>query len=323
MPRPLTICLFLPLIVAGCDDGPKKPYDAGAGRGDQPNATTTVAAIPSHPVEGPSKPRVKLPCRAIAVGGNVKLFRSLDAMGAKNDSGTALALMDTLPVGSFVDLPEGGKVTVKSPLTSRETAFKGPARGMFCVDDEEKSWLLDGTFESSMGAGESPGSEEWVFSAFGVVRYSASNLTVHAGHHRLEVNVIGGSASLFVPTFASESPAPSVEAGNVAGDRWRRADPGFSVVLTPKEEKTEDRRAADVAGECATQAALTHKIALSLASHDLALATAANAHVLARREARALCGMAALWVTTLPASAKRNDLADKIAKANDEWQKID
>ena len=194
MPRPLTICLFLSVIVAGCDDGPKKPYDAGAGRGDLPSATTTVAAVPSHPLEGPSKPRVKLPCRAIAVGGNVKLFLSLDAMGAKNDSGTALALMDTLPVGSFVDLPEGGKVTVKSPLTARETAFKGPARGMFCVDDEEKSWLLDGTFESSMGAGESPGSEEWVFSSFGVLRYSASNLTMHAGHHRLGSG--GGHGSL-------------------------------------------------------------------------------------------------------------------------------
>lgn len=323
--RGRAIYLFLPVIVAGCEDGPKKPYDAGAGRGDVPSATastTSAAAVPSHPVFDPSKPHPKLPCRAIAVGGSVKVFPSFDAMGAKSDAGTALALMDTLPLGSFVDLPEGGKVTVKSPLTSRETAFKGPGRGMFCVDDEEKSWLLDGTFESSMGAGESPGSEEWVFSPFGVVRYGSSNLTMHAVHHRLEVNVINGSASLFVPTFVSESSPPSPDAGS-SGDRWRRADSGFSVVLTPKDERTDDRRAADVAGACTTQAALTHKIALSLASHDMALATAANAHVLARREARALCGIAAVWVATLPASAKRADLAEKLSKANEEWQKID
>lgn len=315
----LRICLLFPLIVAGCEDGPKKAYDAGAGRGDVPSATS----VPAQRLEGQSKPRVKLPCRAIAVAGGVKFFPSLDAMGGKSDAGTALAIMDTLPAGSFVDLPEGGKVTVKSPLTSRETAFKGPARGMFCVDDDEKSWLLDGTFESSMGAGESPGSEEWVFSPLGVVRYGSSNLTMTASHRRLEVAVIGGSASLYVPTFASESPAPSAEAGSVAGERWRRADAGFSVALTPKEERADDRRAADVAGACATQAAFTHKIALSLASHDTALATAANAHVLARREARALCGMAALWVTTLPASVKRTELAEKVAKANEEWQKID
>ncbi len=301
------ICLFLPAILAGCEDGPKKAFDAGAGRGEAPSATAVVeppASAPPHPVFDATKPRVKLPCRAIGVGGAVRIFPSLDAMGGV-DAGAPLALMDTLPVGSFVELGDGAKVTVKSPLTARETAFKGPGRGMFCVDNEEKSWLLEGTFESSMGAGEAPGSEEWIFSPLGVVRYGSSNLSMQATRHRLEVHVIAGTASIFTPE-----------------DSWRRADAGFSLVLAPKDEKSDDRRATDVTAACVTQAALTHKIALSVANPDSGLA-AANSHVNARREARALCGMAALLVAGLPASAKRSDLVEKVTKANEDWQKID
>lgn len=305
--RGTLICLLLPAILAGCEDGPKRAFDAGAGRGEVPSATSALvdpaAAVPSHPVFEPTKPRVKLPCRAIGVGGTVRIFPSLDASGAV-DAGAPLALMDTLPMGSFVELGEGAKVTVKSPLTSRETAFKGPGRGMFCVDNEEKTWLLEGTFESSMGAGEAPGSEEWIFSPLGVLRYGSSNLSMQATRRRLEVHVIAGTASLFTPE-----------------DAWRRADAGFSVVLAPKDEKTDDRRAADATAACTTQAALTHKIALSVANPDSGLA-AANSHVLARRDARALCGMAALLVAGLPAS-KRADLVEKVTKASEDWQKID
>ncbi|MEO6574925.1 MAG: hypothetical protein ABIP89_13860, partial [Polyangiaceae bacterium] len=312
----LAMVIVAPFI-AGCEDGPKKAFDAGAAR-DVPSATT-VAAVPSHPLFDATKPRVKLPCRAIGVEGTVRIFPSLGA----SDAGTPLALMDTLPLGSFVDLADGAKVTVKSPVTSRETAFKGPGRGMFCIDNEEKTWLIEGTFESSMGAGESPGSEEWVFSPYAVVRYASSNLSMKATRRRLEVNVTTGTASVFEGPFATPSAdAGAPPLGARPGETWLRADAGFSAVVVPKDEKPDDRRAADMTAACATQATLTHKIALALADPKLALA-AANAHVYARRDARALCGMATLWVTTLPASPKRADLVEKVTKANEDWQKID
>ena len=50
-----------------------------------------------------------------------------------------------------------------------------------------------------MGAGESPGAEEWVVTPFGVVRYGAAKLSVDVGAKDADVAVATGIAFLWTP----------------------------------------------------------------------------------------------------------------------------
>src|SRR6516225_7041636 len=65
-----------------------------------------------------------------------------------------------------------------------------------CVTHREESWLTAGRFESAIGAGETPGAEEWVVTPFGVVRYMAAKVAVEV--RARDASVAVGSGPVFL-----------------------------------------------------------------------------------------------------------------------------
>ena len=135
------------------------------------DVTETATAAPS-----PAAARRRgMPGRAIAVDGEVR---------SEDDGGTPVALSSGIALDPWIDLVSGARLVAKDPRTTRETTFRGPARVRACVDSIEESWVDSGSFESSVGAGESPGAEEWVVTPLGVVRFAAAKLGVQVSTRR-------------------------------------------------------------------------------------------------------------------------------------------
>ena len=129
---------------------------------------------------------------------------------------TPLLLQGLAPTDAWLELAKGSRVVAKDPRTARETTFRGPARVRACVGYSEESWVASGHFESAVGAGETPGAEEWVATPFGVVRYTAARLSVDVGAHDADVVVESGQA------FAWGTPG---DAG-AADEGWTRLSVG-------------------------------------------------------------------------------------------------
>jgi hypothetical protein len=261
-------------------------------------------------------------CRAIAVQGAA----TVDARGGEGP--TPLATDDEVPEKDWVTLAAGARFVAKDPRTARETTFVGPARARACVDHAEESWLAAGTFESAVGAGESPGAEEWVVTPNAVVRYAASRLHLEVHGAETHVTVAGGVAFLW-PTRATD-----------LSEGWQRVNQGPTVVSrTSGSPLTAARSAID---RCAELARRSRDLASALlnGTNNGAPGEGGTAgdevkdQVQTKRLARAACAMAALRLATESSasdggtSGGRVDdgaiaaLAAKLADADAEWRTL-
>ena len=164
-------------------------------------AVATASAAPSAAAEDPSarmarweearNAALRIPCRAIAVDGPVR-------EEAAGDAGVALALQGEIPSEVWLSVARDGRLVAKDPRTTRETTFVGPARVRACVAHREESWVATGHFDSAIGAGETPGAEEWVVTPLGVVRYMAAKLGVDVRAKDAVVAVGSGVAFLWL-----------------------------------------------------------------------------------------------------------------------------
>src|SRR5215472_9658771 len=139
-----------------CEPKPPPP-EAGAEAARSPFASVT-APPPPRPV--PKRPDA--PCRAATVEGRIAFVPLVltDAGVSQLDAG--ISAMGPVPSDQWLDLAAGARLVARDPNSTRETSFTGPARALACVDFDEESWLVRGTFDSVPGAGERPGGEEWV-----------------------------------------------------------------------------------------------------------------------------------------------------------------
>ena len=136
---------------------------------------------------------------------------------------TPVLLQGLAPIEAWVGLAKGARLVVKDPRTTRETSFRGisgPARARACVGFAEESWVAAGRFESSVGAGEAPGAEEWIVTPFGVVRYAAAKVTVDVQPRDAEVKLDSGVAFAWTPVGI----APATDGG--LEDGWLRLPAG-------------------------------------------------------------------------------------------------
>ncbi len=291
-------------------------------RGPEPGASASASAsAPPAPASAPPpasaahnlRPKARLPCRIIEGIGDAR-------METGPDGGVPLLVQGIL-LSYWVDMPPSGKFVAKDPQTTRETTFKGPGRVKACVQTQEESWLASGGFESSVGAGESPGAEEWVVTPFGVVRYGASKLSVDVGAKDVHVAVASGQAFLWTPADASLKGGKPADRTD---DGWQRADPGMFVITgtgpTGSHALTEDGARPAVAA-CGALGKSAHDLSAQLLAGGADAGTVL-AQVTTRRLARAACAVAALRLGALPSTATTASLGIQLAEGNSGWNTL-
>jgi hypothetical protein len=349
--RLVLLAAFAPLAAAlACE-----PQRAGVQ--DAAPAESAPAAVASADVADPGErmarwersrsAALRIPCRAIAVDGEVLAEAAPDggtqtggpqtggpeAAGGAQVGGARLATDAEIPGELWLSLGRDARLVAKDPRTTRETSFQGPARVRACVAHREESWLLSGRFESAIGAGETPGAEEWVVTPFGVVRYLAAKLAVDVRAKDAVAAVGSGIAFLWLDDGVRASPARPRSAGASAGasasadsgagagadlglagadggsgpalddDAWLRMGEGEVTLSGTARPPTQAARAS--VDRCAGLAQRAQELAAALfAGSGNADGSTAKEQMRTRRQARAACAVAALRVDTLPPSAR-------------------
>ncbi len=284
-----------------------------------PAPSTPLPVASAHagtplPTTAPPRPREKTPCRAIAVDGDVRLDRSA--------GGAALARQDAIEPETWIWLASDSRLVAKDPRTARETSFRGPGHVRPCVDFAEESWITSGTFESAVGAGETPGAEEWVVTPVGVVRYGAARVTVDVPIRSLHDSVgLGVTEGVAFAWLASDATAQTSDGGPSSGpvdDGWARiAGAQLTLTVASPRPAPESARAAIEACRLVGRSALD--LANALVEGD-AGAMMAAAQVRARRLARAACAVAAIRVDSLSKSSSKENLVTSLRDADALWR---
>jgi hypothetical protein len=270
-------------------------------------------AVTGRPPHAQTAP--KLACHVIALDGRGTIE------DPERDAGGAPLLPQGLaPTEAWVQLDKGTRFVAKDPRTTRETTFRGPARVRACVGYAEESWIASGAFESSVGAGESPGAEEWVVTPFAVVRYTAAKLAMEVKAHEANLTVESGVAFSWSEAGAAQR---GIDAGALE-EGWVRRNPGAGVVVGgDRAARGTDVDAARLAVDrCTTLATSSRELAKMVMSPEGgADAGTIAAQVTTRRLARAACAVARLRVFALP----RGDaapLTPALAEANTAWSAL-
>jgi hypothetical protein len=222
------------------------------------------------------------------------------------DAGTApLLLQGIAPPDAWIDLAAATRVVARDPRTTRETTFRGPARVRMCAGFAEESWIASGSFQSSVGAGESPGEEEWVVTPSGVVRYTAADVSVEVMRHGAEVTLTGGVAFAWGIEIDDASASPD--------EGWRRLPTGKTHLATHEEP------VSAAVGRCAALAASARDLAAQVMAPDGGAAgDTITRQVSTRRLARAACAVVTLRVSALP-PGNAASLLRPVADANSAW----
>jgi hypothetical protein len=308
--------------VSGADAGPSTtasapaPPDTSATPGDTAGASAEANARAAQ-WRGALTSAMRLPCRAIAVDGAV----GVEPEGkAGTDAGLErLAHNAELPEGVWLWLASDARLVAKDPRTTRETTFLGVARVRPCVGRREESWIASGSFESAVGAGETPGAEEWVVTPLAVVRYMAAKLHVDVRAAETTVSIGGGDAFLWLADDVREGrPTPGVDGSSGASttlddEGWRRTSDtvGGPLKLVPAAGA---RSATDAARAVVDRCASLTKRARDLAGALIAGPAdldggIAKEQVKTRRIARAACALATLRVASLSPSPSKDALS--------------
>jgi hypothetical protein len=232
-----------------------------------------------------------------------------------------------LPIDRWVDLAAGARFVAKDPRTTRETGFRGPGRTRACVDAEEESWIAEGVFESAVGAGETPGAEEWVATPLAVLRYGAAKVTVEVASKQPErIRVAAGLVYVWTADDArgrisgGDAGAQALAAGAV-DEGWARVGEGRGVELGPTAppgaghgQETAEAAAGRALTKCSTLADASREQA-SVILKGGADASAIASQVTTRRLAHAACSVASVRVWSLPDSEARAKLLSSLRSA--------
>jgi len=187
-----------------------------------------------------------------------------------------------------------------------------------CVDSAEESWLASGTFESSVGSGEAPGNEEWVVTAWGIVRYTTAALSMVVKPHEADVTLTSGVAFAWQPSAApGDAGSPRGDAGSAREEEgWLRLPAGKTKLGTGHDETP-----AATLDRCVTLAASARALATQVMAPGGASGAVITQQVTTRRLARAACAVAALRVNALPAPDAAPFL-HPLGDANSAWNGI-
>jgi hypothetical protein len=224
-----------------------------------------------------------------------------------------------IPVDRWLSLEAGARLVAKDPRTTRETVFHGPGRARACIDDSEESWIAAGTFEASVGAGETPGAEEWVATPLLLLRYEAAKASVtvpQAPTAQEGVKVAAGTAYVWVAEDARATPVMGMVAGDggrgaggapsASDEGWTRIGEGQSLSVAAMASPAAGHAgvtslafAERAVTKCGALAEASRELA-SLVLHGAADAAAIASQVTTRRLAHAACSVASVRAGALP-----------------------
>jgi hypothetical protein len=254
-----------------------------------------------------------------------------------NGGTVPLMVQGLIPVEGWVDLGAASRLVAKDPRTTRETAFRGPAHIRTCVAAAEESWVASGVFESAVGAGETPGAEEWVATPLALVRYASSKVTVDVRSRSVGVKVAAGVVYVWVAGDARSGAVRlgtqdggSVDGGNLipgaSDEGWARMGEGQAADIAEgaapgagHHMATPEAAAQRAVAACETFALGSEELA-TLVLHGGADASAIRSQVSTRRRAHAACSVASVRVHSLPESDMKGSLLRSMASATGKYE---
>lgn len=302
------------LFTGGCGACEPSSIQGKDGAASSSAAMQTIAPPPALASASAHAPAQRLACRAIAVDGDVHVDTGADA-------GLVPLLIEGLvPTEGWLAMGKGSKFVAKDPRTTRETTFHGPGRARACVGYAEESWITAGTFDSTMGSGESPGQEEWVVTPLAVLRYAAAKLSVDV---RAKEETFGVGAGVGFLWAGDDARIRSADGGATAktDDGWIRLE-GASLSLSPASGAPDTLDAAHAAlDKCSSLAKVVHDLTSNLMAGG-ADAAVITQQVTTRRLARAACDVASLRIGALTPSEATMALGKSLAQANVAWTTI-
>ncbi len=199
--------------------------------------------------------------------------------------------------GTWIDMAAGSQLVARDPSSNRDTRFMGPGRIQACVRMGEESWVALGGFDST-SAPVAEGSEEWVVTPFGVVRYTTAKLNVGVLPDGVRITISSGDADLWVPSDATLHEGQA-GGGTNGGDDWVHA--GVDTF---------------------TLTSATHRTLLTLDGARAALATCTTLSGSSRSRGRAACAVAGLRLDYLPPSSETASLNAPLAQAMARWNAL-
>jgi hypothetical protein len=255
--------MLLALGLGGCSKAPAEQRPS-------PSASADVGPVPSEsalapPSSAPTPPARGAACRALRVQGEIRQGDVPLASGAEIDG------------ADWITLAPGASLTFKHAGSGRELAVSGPARVRACRRGREQLLLAHGKIEAGSGMGVRPGAEVAVATPLAALRYADADFTLSLDDNKLEVNV---------------------RAGQVELDPALPQQKGFKALLRAKDKLRlplgkPDAPALMARCKEAAEAAEASARRVADKSAPESLGERAQAHVRARRAARAACTIAA------------------------------
>jgi hypothetical protein len=272
MTRISPTCLLpaLALLLLACSKG-GGDHAAGSSSAAAPGAAASLAATPSiAPSVASTPPPREATCRALRVEGEAKLGE------------TALASGTELDGSEWVSLAQGASVTLKHTSSGRELSLAGPALFRACRRGREQVLLARGKVTVGTGMGARPGSEVLIATPVAGVRYADAEFSLQLDDKRLTVEVRAGQVEVDAAPSAGGATSPKAPKSPL------RAKDKLVVPLGKP-----DATALMAQCQAAAQAAEASARRVGDKSAPEPLGERAQAHVRARKAARAACTVAA------------------------------
>lgn len=200
------------------------------------------------------------------------------------------------PASSWLDVAERSAFSVRRLESGRELRFEGRGRVFPCSSDV--ALVARGIAFGRPGSGEAPGSEQWVGTACGAVRWASGAHRITAGPKSDEctIEVLAGVAHLLV---ASDVIEPNVADAGATSAEWRTLS-GKQTVHLRGRAKLDGAAAVKAAlSSCEKAAEDVDQTARALASPTTDGSTKSDLaakSVTSRGLARGLCAIAAVRI---------------------------
>jgi len=322
--RRLSVVAVFPLLFLGCKHPASSGGAARDAEGDAPASSSHPT--PSTAARAPREAGAHLPppCRVTGVDGTLTLT-PLAGLAKDASAPAALTLRPSadLPDDVWVEVGKASKFSTRDATSTREAVYSGPGRFHACIDHQEEAWVASGVFESVPGAGERPGGEEWVATPLGEARYAAAKLKITVAERTVEIKVASGTG-YFWPAEGVKIEAYS-EAGappTVGDQGWMRLDGATGAIFSSPRPVLNITGTPALMAQCFRLASETWNLATSLGKPNADVGELGPKHIVARRQARAACTVAALRVAALPPTRLRDDLEAKVKRAEAQWRSL-
>jgi hypothetical protein len=254
-------------LLCACGKADKGNRNAAASASAAESATALVSATPEVSAT-PALPRRDPACRALRVEGDAKVGDSVLLQGAELDG------------SEWVRLGQGASISLKHASTGREIALAGPAVFRACRRGREQVLLAEGKVTIGTGMGARPGAEVLIATPVGGVRYADAEFSLVLDQKRLSVEVRAGQVEVD-PAVPATSASKASKSPLHAKDKL--------VIALGKPDVTALMRSCKEAAEAAESSA--RRVGDRNAPEPLG--ERAQAHVRARKTARAACTIAA------------------------------